>query len=134
MFGELHQPQTQPLPANAIWVACCCAAWCRTCEDYRQTFKELEQKWLGQAVLVWVDVEDHANLLGDVQVDNFPTLLIGKGATPYFWGAVLPQLNAAHSIVLRMVTNRLLELHPEYDEQAYDLASKIWPQMPLLMR
>jgi len=42
-------------------------------------------------VFRWLDIEDEAHALGDVDVETFPTLLIGDARAPRFAGAVLPQ-------------------------------------------
>ena len=39
----------------------------------------------------WLDIEDQADLVGDVEVETFPTLLIGDGRQARFLGPLLPQ-------------------------------------------
>ncbi|MGS0753688.1 thioredoxin family protein [Roseateles sp. GG27B] len=80
----------QAHPTAPTLVACLCAAWCRTCDDYRPMFAALQAqhpdcRW------VWVDIEDEAELIGELEVETFPTLLIGCGAQLRFIGPVLPQ-------------------------------------------
>ena len=51
---------------DAPWlVACLCAAWCRTCGDYRAVMAEAEQAHPGVR-FAWVDIEDHADALDDI--------------------------------------------------------------------
>lgn len=71
-------------------VACLCAAWCDTCRDYRAGFEALAARHADTAFR-WVDIEDEANWLGDVEVENFPTLLILHDDTVLFFGPMLPQ-------------------------------------------
>lgn len=40
----------------------------------------------------WVDIEDQADEMGDLDIENFPTLLIRHGATVLFFGTMLPHL------------------------------------------
>ena len=40
---------------------------------------------------VWVDIEDDADLAGDLDVETFPTLLIADGTKARFLGPLLPQ-------------------------------------------
>lgn len=75
---------------NALLVACLCAAWCRTCGEFRDTFERLARSNAG-ARFVWLDVEDDAELLGDIEVESFPTLAVFRGRTPVFYGVTLPQ-------------------------------------------
>jgi hypothetical protein len=56
-----------------------------------------------QVVLKWVDIEDNDELLGDLDVQNFPTLLIARGAHPLFLGTVTPHAQT----LLRLVQGAL---------------------------
>lgn len=70
-------------------VACLCAAWCDTCETYRPVLERLAQEH-ADACFVWLDIEDHEDLLGTLEVENFPTLLIAVGAEVRFYGTLTP--------------------------------------------
>lgn len=72
-------------------VACLCAEWCGTCREYRTPFDALKARF-PQAAFVWVDVEDQPELAGDVDVENFPTLVIQRGPHVLFCGPMLPQI------------------------------------------
>lgn len=48
---------------------------------------------------VWVDVEDQADLVDPIEVDNFPTLLIASAAEPHFFGPLTPQAGTLERIV-----------------------------------
>jgi hypothetical protein len=50
---------------------------------------------------VWVDIEEHDALMGDVDVENFPTLLLADAAQVYFFGTVLPHASVAARLVER---------------------------------
>jgi len=63
---------------DTLVVACYCAAWCKTCAAYRRDFDALAQR-LAQAVFVWIDIEESPHLLGDAEIENFPTLLLQRG-------------------------------------------------------
>lgn len=71
-------------------VACLCARWCRTCDEYRITFDRLAQR-RPQTGFLWLDVEDDAEFIGNIDVDDFPTLLIVADGTPRFFGPLTPQ-------------------------------------------
>ena len=74
-------------------VACLCARWCKTCEAYESTFEsvvnQLRQTY-PHLKMAWVDVEDQADLMGDIDIENFPTLLIRTKGINQFFGVVLP--------------------------------------------
>ena len=40
----------------------------------------------------WLDIEDCADDMGDLDVENFPTLLITRGDVVLFFGTMLPHL------------------------------------------
>ncbi|WP_028103816.1 thioredoxin family protein [Pseudoduganella violaceinigra] len=86
------------LAQDHLVVACLCAAWCGTCASYRAVFEELASRHPDKYFL-WVDIEDHADLVGDLDVENFPTLLIQRHAHVAFFGTMLPDPNVAHRLV-----------------------------------
>jgi len=90
--------ETLDPPADALALICLCAEWCGTCRDYRPV-------WTAHAasaprlVHLWVDIEDDADSLGDLDIETFPTLLVLRGDQPQFFGPVLPQPEAIDRIV-----------------------------------
>jgi thioredoxin reductase (NADPH) len=73
-----------------LLVVCLCAAWCKACSEFRDTFDRLAQAQPG-AHFVWLDVEDDSALIGDIEIENFPTLAVFRGETPLFYGVIMPQ-------------------------------------------
>jgi thioredoxin 1 len=86
------------MPSPAVLVACLCAEWCNTCTDYRAPFLQLQQEF-PQADFVWVDIEDEADLIDPIEVDNFPTLLIASAGEPQFFGTVTPHMDTLRRLV-----------------------------------
>jgi thiol-disulfide isomerase/thioredoxin len=85
--------------AGGRWVvACLCAAWCGTCGSYRATFEQLAQRHPDK-LFVWIDIEDHADIVGDLDVENFPTLLIQRDDVVAFFGTMLPDPALADRLV-----------------------------------
>jgi thioredoxin 1 len=79
-----------PSPPTADWqVVCLCAAWCGTCRDWRVPFEQAAAAH-PEASFHWIDIEDEADTLGDVDVETFPTLLVAQRGVPRFFGPVLP--------------------------------------------
>jgi thiol-disulfide isomerase/thioredoxin len=83
-------------------VACLCAAWCGTCGSYRDAFDALAARHPDK-VFLWIDIEDQADVVGDLDVDNFPTLLLQRGDTVAFFGTVLPDPAVAERMVQAQV-------------------------------
>lgn len=79
-------------------VACLCAAWCGTCGTYRATFEQLAERHPDK-LFVWIDIEDHADIVGDLDVENFPTLLIQRDDVVAFFGTMLPDPALADRLV-----------------------------------
>jgi thioredoxin 1 len=71
------------------WVVCLCAGWCGVCRDWRPMFEEAARANPGLR-FAWVDIEDEAEAMGDVDVETFPTLLVARGAQARFLGPVQP--------------------------------------------
>jgi len=85
--------------ASSHWtVACLCAQWCGTCGSYRNTFEELAARHPDKT-FVWIDIEDQAEVVGDLDIENFPTLLIQHEDNVAFFGTVLPDGALAHRMV-----------------------------------
>ena len=79
-------------------VVCLCAEWCGVCRDYRSRFEQVGSQF-PQAGFVWVDVEDQADLVDPVDVENFPMLLIAAGSDVLFFGALTPQIETLERLV-----------------------------------
>lgn len=72
------------------WVIALCAEWCNVCRDWRSAFNDTAAS-RPDINFAWVDIEDEAEAMGDVDVETFPTVLIGRGADALFLGPVQPQ-------------------------------------------
>jgi thiol-disulfide isomerase/thioredoxin len=82
--------------AAPLWVACLCAGWCRTCDSYAPVFEQVleglrAQHLHAQLHTRWIDVEDEADLVGDFDIQTFPTLVVADSAGVRFAGPVTPQ-------------------------------------------
>lgn len=77
--------------ASGKWViACLCAGWCDVCKQYRAGFDALAQQY-PEHQFVWIDIEDQSDLVGDLDVENFPTILMQRGDTVAFYGTMMPE-------------------------------------------
>jgi thioredoxin 1 len=81
-----------------VQVVCLCADWCGTCREYGQAYAALQASH-PQACFHWLDIEEEADLLGDLDVENFPTLLIGVAGQPVFFGVLLPHIQTLERLV-----------------------------------
>jgi thioredoxin 1 len=88
----------QTLSENRWVVACLCAEWCGSCREYKIAFEALASAH-PELDFVWVDIEDQADIVGDIDVDNFPTLLIQRGEIVTFFGTMLPEIRLAERLL-----------------------------------
>jgi thiol-disulfide isomerase/thioredoxin len=84
----LHRKLLHP---NDCLIICFCATWCDICQQYRPNLQALAHR-LPQHRFFWVDIEEHPELLGDEDIETFPTLLVQIGARVVFFGSMLPHI------------------------------------------
>jgi thioredoxin-like negative regulator of GroEL len=103
----------QALAGDDWIVACLCAAWCGTCGGYRAVFEAMAARHPDKH-FVWIDIEDQADVVGDLDVDNFPTLLIQRHDTVAFFGTMLPDPALAE----RLLQSQTAQTEEELARQA----------------
>lgn len=81
-----------------VLVTCLCADWCGTCRQYQDVFTQVRAQFPALH-FVWVDVEDEADLVEPVAVDDFPTLLVATPENVLFFGTVTPHLHTLQRLV-----------------------------------
>ncbi|MBC3874920.1 thioredoxin family protein [Undibacterium flavidum] len=86
------------LTENQWLITCLCAAWCDTCQSYRNSFDDLQALHQDKC-FAWIDIEDHANLVDDLDIENFPTILIEYQHKVLFLGTMLPDAGLVHRLV-----------------------------------
>ncbi len=100
----MKQAHTQPDAAaatqDALTVICLCAEWCGSCREFAPTFGALAAAQPGD-VFRWVDIEDEPELVGDLDITTFPTLIVASPLGLHFGGEVLPQ----GALVARLVAS-----------------------------
>ncbi|MEJ7685771.1 MAG: thioredoxin family protein [Variovorax sp.] len=89
MASSISTVPTDSATADALWVVCLCAEWCGACREYRPLFEQVARAH-PQLRFAWVDIEDHAELADDFDVQTFPTILVASGAGTRFIGPLLP--------------------------------------------
>lgn len=101
--------------AAAIRVVCLCASWCGVCRDFVAQY-QATMSATPDVVFDWYDVEDDVDKLGDVEVENFPCILIGVRGKPVFFGPITP-----HRSTLQRLIQHASELEPlpgDYPDRA----------------
>ena len=83
-------------------VLCFCAAWCDACKAYQPKFEALGLQH-PDICFIWADIEDYPELLGDEDVENFPTIAIVQGAQVRFMGTLLPHIEHLNRLIETML-------------------------------
>ena len=84
--------------APPLLVVCLCADWCGVCRDYRSRFEQVATRFAG-VMFLWMDVEDEADLLYPLDIDNFPTVLVAVGDKPRFLGPLAPHVDTLDRLI-----------------------------------
>ena len=84
-------------------VACLCAEWCDTCVAYRPGFLAMAERF-PRAEFRWVDIEDDAEAAEDIDVENFPTILVRRGEETLFHGVMLPHHQHLQRLLEKLMT------------------------------
>lgn len=98
LSDDQHAHILAALRTQQCVVACLCAAWCGTCGEFRGRFAQLAARFPALQ-FVWIDVEDQAAVVGDLDIDNFPTLLIQQNDVVSFFGTILPDMHLAERLL-----------------------------------
>ena len=92
-MSALHPLQSLPahrrLADGPVIVIALCADWCGTCREFQPVLERIALAH-PEMMFAWADIEDDAELVGDIELDSFPTLAIFHRGTPLHFGASLP--------------------------------------------
>lgn len=117
-----------PAPAADIrlTVACLCAQWCRTCDGYREVFDQVLSA-LDDALVqgMWVDVEDQADAMGAIDVENFPTLLMARGDEVLFFGPITPHAQTLQRLIVAALQGGLSLDRRSVDPAVLELPARL---------
>jgi len=133
------QPMPDAAPSPSPWlVACLCAAWCRTCDDYRAVMAEAARAHPGLQ-FAWIDIEDHADALDDSEgaaedIENFPTLLLARAGVPHFFGTLLPHAGVLNRLLAQAVAGELPPLADATARRMADAVGRLAQDQPQQVR
>jgi thioredoxin 1 len=109
-LDSTNRDQVRAELASGRWtVACLCAAWCDTCSSYRDVFEALAARHPDKFFL-WIDIEDQADVVGELDIESFPTLLMQRGDLVAFFGTMLPDPGLAHRLIQAQLEPSAAEL------------------------
>jgi thioredoxin 1 len=88
-------------PSEGFLVVCLCAEWCDTCREFRDRLRRIAEADPA-GLYVWLDIEDESTLVGDLDIENFPTLAVFRQGEPLFYGVTLPQEGVVQRTLLAL--------------------------------
>ncbi|TAM86469.1 MAG: thioredoxin [Candidimonas sp.] len=103
VFNPLHDPsalETRLATCPGQVVACYCAQWCDTCRKYYDSFTDLASR-NPERTFIWIDIEESPELLGDIDVENFPTIAVQDASHTLFFGALPPHIGHLERLIRR---------------------------------
>ena len=106
---ENYQSVSDSLTEESWIVACLCAEWCGTCRGYRAGFDEMAERHPDKH-FIWIDIEDQAEVVGDLDVDNFPTMLVQYGDIVTYFATVLPDHRQLERLLVSLAGQSAEEL------------------------
>ena len=125
MPGELVIERPDPgaqARAPGRVVVCLCAAWCGTCRDYRRVVRETAARFAADDFL-WLDIEDHADWVEDLDIETFPCVLVFDATQILFYGPVLPGAEALARLLQALDSNGAQPV--QLDDVVEALASRL---------
>ena len=132
---------TPPCLRIRSWVVCLCADWCSACKAYRGVFSQLAEALAHNypdCRFVWIDVEDQSDLVGDLEIETFPTLLVASDEGMNFLGAVTPQPEVLSRLLYSLLEPGARRMaHPPATQRIIDRLAdlpELWLQTELLNR
>lgn len=94
---ELRDEKALLPPPEPLYLVGLCAQWCGVCREFEPQFQHLVRTHTVARAQpfssAWLDVEDEtvAQALGDVDIETFPSIALGRaGGQLLFMGAILP--------------------------------------------
>lgn len=94
------------------WVFGLCAQWCGVCRDWRAAFDAVAARH-PQDRFVWIDIEDEDDLVGDLDIETFPTLLVGISQRVLFFGTILPSADLLERLLASLDGSGTATVAPE---------------------
>jgi thioredoxin 1 len=88
--------------AAALSVACLCADWCRTCDGYRPVLEQVVGEFFERGLANrprWIDIEAEEDLIGQIDVETFPTVVVYDKRRVLFAGPLVPKPEHLHRIL-----------------------------------
>ena len=111
-----------------LLMACLCARWCGTCGSYEAVFAACAAAYGARVQPLWVDIEDEADLIGGIDVDNFPTLLLAREDALLFLGTITPHAQTLSRLVASALAGDLKPVAAEAEARLLPSRLRAWAE------
>lgn len=105
-----------------------CAAWCGTCNGFKEVAQSLGEHFTN-TLFIWLDVEDDADVVGDIDVMNFPSLAVFREGVAVHYGVSLPHQGVVKRLISALLTNPIQEA--DVPEEVVELPQRIQDRLAL---
>ncbi|WP_127958458.1 thioredoxin family protein [Serratia microhaemolytica] len=85
-----------------------CAAWCNNCEGWKKTLNTLAANHPTDC-FVWLDIDEHPDMVAEVDLDVLPVLLIQQPEQVCYLGPVTPEPGVTERLL--QSSNALMHSH-----------------------
>jgi thioredoxin len=115
-----------PLDDDTLIVVCLCAQWCDSCRQFRGVYERISAM-RAEPSFVWLDIEDDAVLVGDLDIESFPTLALYRGERLLHYGASTPHPD----VIVRLIDAARAGMAPvgAVPDSVRDLARVLQPRL-----
>ncbi|HZZ91480.1 MAG TPA: thioredoxin family protein [Usitatibacter sp.] len=98
---------------EGLTVVALCAEWCGTCREFRPVFEAIAAA-RPRARFAWIDIEDEPGVLGEAEIETFPSLAVWRGGLPVHYGPSPPQRGVVERLLGALaVAEKPARLAPE---------------------
>ena len=111
-----------------VHVACLCAAWCRVCEAYAAVFDGVRRAWPADGPALawhWIDIEDESELVGDLDIETFPMIVVADAGGVRFAGPVAPDAHTLRRLLRALVGDGEVAQRPSVAPAMVELGQRL---------
>ncbi len=110
------------------WIVGLCAQWCHVCRDLAPDFQALSLEH-PSVTWLWIDVEDHAELVQALDITTFPSVLVGMGEQLVFFGEAPGNAARFRAFLQPFALGRVTRAPQAPDEAAAEVFARL-QQLP----
>ena len=123
----------EALDSDKLVVVSLCAAWCGACREFRLVFERVAASRPDTA-FVWLDIDSDAQVMGEIDVEDFPTLAIYHAGGLQHFGVSLPNERLVARLIASLSEGRRKATAATAANSPLSTAHAHAAELPKLMR